>query len=89
VFAIIKPLGDNMRFVLENTVIDLLQTDFVLMGVILAAIGFAFALLARRIARAVRGTNEIAPSDPVLLVFKAFGLVCIIVALVLIVVAIN
>ena len=78
-----------MRFLLENSVIDLLQTDFVLIGVVLAAIGFAFALLARRIAKAVRGTTEVEPSDPVLLIFKAFGLVCIIVALVLMVVAIN
>ena len=78
-----------MKYLLENSVLDLLQTEFILIGVILAAIGFAFSLLAKRIAKAVRGTSEIQPTDSVMLIFKAFGLVCIIVALVLMVVAVN
>ena len=72
-----------------NTLMDLLQTENIVLGIVLAAIGFAFALLAKRIAKAVKKTSDIEPTDNVMLIFKAFGLVCIVVALVLMVVAIN
>lgn len=78
-----------MNFLLENSVFDLLKSETVVIAVVLASIGLALAMLATRIARAVRGTSVIEPSDKVMLIFKAFGLVCIIVALVLMVVAIN
>ena len=78
-----------MNFLLENSVLDLLKSETVVMAIILAAIGLAMAMLAGRIAKAVRGTTVIEPTDKIMLIFKAFGLVCIIVALVLMVVAIN
>lgn len=78
-----------MGALLNNTLMDLIQTDNVIIGIVLAAVGFAFALLAKRIAKAVRKSSEVEPTDSVMLIFKAFGLVCIVVALVLMVVAIN
>lgn len=78
-----------MKFLLENTLMDLLQMESVVTAIILAAVGLAFSLLAKRIAKAVRGTKDIDANDSIMLVFKTLGLVCIIVALVLMVIAIN
>jgi len=72
-----------------NTLIDFLSQELVIVGICLAAVGVAFALLAKRIARVVRKSSEIQPTDTVMLGFKAFGLVCIVVALLLIIFAIN
>lgn len=72
-----------------NTLIDFLSQELVIVGICLAAVGVAFALLAKRIAKVVRKSSEIQPTDTVMLGFKAFGLVCIVVALLLIIFAIN
>ena len=72
-----------------NTLIDFLSQELVIVGICLAAVGVAFALLAKRIAIVVRKSSEIQPTDTVMLGFKAFGLVCIVVALLLIIFAIN
>lgn len=55
-------------------------------GLVLASLGLATALLAKRIARWVRQTREIEPSDKVLLTCKAFGLVMICAALILMII---
>ncbi len=78
-----------MRFLLENTLMDLLMQEGIVTGMILAAIGLAFSLLAKRITRVVRGQESVEATDSILLTFKALGLVCILVALVLMVVALN
>lgn len=78
-----------MKFLLENTLMDLLMQEGIVTGMILAAIGLAFSLLAKRITRVVRAQEQIEPTDSILLTFKALGLVCILVALVLMVVALN
>lgn len=78
-----------MIFLLENTLLDLLMQEGIVTGMILAAIGLAFSLLAKRITRVVRGQEIVEPTDSLLLTFKALGLVCILVALVLMVVALN
>ncbi len=76
-------------FLLANTLLDFLSIDLVIVGVVLAALGLAFALLAKRIAKAVRKTSEIDPNDKVMLIFKALGLVCIVIALILMILAVN
>lgn len=76
-------------FLLANTLLDFLSIDLVIVGVVLAALGFAFALLAKRIAKAVRKSSEIDPNDKVMLIFKALGLVCIVIALILMILAVN
>ena len=78
-----------MLFLLENTLIDLLSIDLVIVGIALAAVGIAFALLAKRITKVVRKSSEIQPTDPVMLILKAFGLICIVIALILIIFAVN
>ena len=78
-----------MIFLLENTLMDFLGQELVIVGMILAAIGLAFALLAKRITKVVRKSGEIEATDPVMLSLKAFGLICIVVALVLMIFAVN
>ena len=55
-------------------------------GLVLAALGLATALLAKRIARWVRQKKDIEPSDKVLLACKALGLIMICIALILMIV---
>ncbi len=76
-------------FLLANSLLDFLSIDLVIVGLVLAALGFAFALLAKRIAKAVRQSSEIEPNDKVMLIFKALGLVCIVIALILMILAVN
>ncbi len=56
-------------------------------GVALAAVGLAMALIARRVTVAVRGTKNIKNDDKVFLSIKVFGLVVILVGLVLVALA--
>ena len=78
-----------MLFLLENTIIDFLSQELVIVGMVLAAVGLAFALLAKRITKVVRKSSEIEPTDSIMLILKAFGLICIVVALILMIVAVN
>ncbi len=56
-------------------------------GVVLAAVGLAMALIARRVTVAVRGTRDIKNDDKVFLSIKVFGLVVILVGLILVALA--
>ena len=56
-------------------------------GVVLAAVGLAMALIARRVTVAVRGTRDIKSDDKVFLSIKVFGLIVILVGLVLVALA--
>lgn len=56
-------------------------------GVVLAAVGLAMALIARRITVAVRGTKDIKNDDKVFLSIKVFGLIVILVGLILVALA--
>lgn len=69
----------------EDLIMRLSQMN-VQVGLVLAALGLATALLAKRIARLVKQTKNIEPSDKVLLTCKAFGLIMICVALILMII---
>ena len=56
-------------------------------GVVLAAVGLAMALIARRVTVAVRGTRDIKNDDKVFLSIKVFGLIVILVGLILVALA--
>lgn len=56
-------------------------------GVVLAAVGLAMALIARRVTVAVRGTRDIKSDDKVFLSIKVFGLIVILVGLILVALA--
>ncbi len=68
---------------------DFLRNELVIIGIVLAAVGLALSFLSKRIAKSVRKSDEIKPTDTVMLTFKAFGLICIVVALVLITIEIS
>ena len=76
-------------FLLANTIMDFLSHDLVILGMVLAAVGLACTFLAKRIAKMVRNTSEIQPDDKIMLIFKALGLILIVVALLLMVFAVN
>ena len=68
-----------------GTLLERLAQTNVIVGLALAALGFALTLLARRIAIFVRKEDKINDSDKVFMVVKAFGLVLILVALVILI----
>ena len=68
-----------------NIVVERFQLKTVIAGVIFAIIGVVFAVLARRIARAIRQKDEIDDHDTVYLIFKAIGLGCLFVALLILI----
>ncbi len=68
-----------------NIVVERFQLKTVIAGVIFAIIGLVFAVLARRIARVVRQKDEIDDHDTVYLIFKAIGLGCLFVALLILI----
>lgn len=51
-----------------------------------AVIGLSLAIIAKRVAITVRKTNEIDDKDPILVGFKAAGLACLFVSLLIIVI---
>lgn len=64
-----------------KTVTKRLQLPNVLAGMIFAMVGLAITILARRIARAVRKTNNIGDNDKLMISLKVIGLVFMFVAL--------
>ncbi len=64
-----------------KTLTKRLRLPSVLAGVIFAMVGLAIAILAKRIARAVKKTDSIDDNDKVMITFKAIGLVLMFVAL--------
>ena len=61
-----------------------LNQPHVIVGIGLAMIGIAVAMLAKRIARTIRKTNELAEDDKIVLALKTVGLVFALVALILV-----
>lgn len=68
-----------------NNLIGRLQLPTVIVALVFAIVGVSFAILARRIARIFRKTNDISDSDTVLISFKAVGLVCLFISVLIII----
>ena len=64
-----------------RTLAERLKLPSILSGVIIAIVGLAFVILARRVTRAVRKTDSVEDDDKVMIVLKAIGLVLMFVAL--------
>jgi len=64
-----------------KTLAERLKLPSILSGVIIAIVGLAFVILARRVTRAVRKTDSVEDDDKVMIVLKAIGLVLMFVAL--------
>lgn len=72
-------------FMLIDLVERLSQTN-VIIGLVLAALGLALSFLAKRIASVAHKTDEVSDDDKIFLGIKAFGLVMILVALIILVI---
>ncbi len=64
-----------------------LQLPNVMGGIIMAIVGLAIAILSRRVARAVRKTNQIDDNDKVMIAVKTVGLLLMFSALLVLVFA--
>lgn len=68
-----------------GTLLERLSQTNVIVGLALAALGFALSLLARRIAIFVRKEDKVSDNDKVFIGVKAFSIVMILVALIILV----
>lgn len=64
----------------------LLRVDF-LTSIILGAVGFAVICLARRITKTIRKTNFIAPDDKIYITIKVVGLLLVVIAFLILLLA--
>ena len=67
-----------------SAILKVLGQTHVIMGIGLAMLGIALAILAKRIAKFVRKTNELQDDDKIVLTCKTIGLVFALVALILV-----
>lgn len=75
-----------MNLILASSLIDRLKLPNVLTGLILAILGISLSFLAKKITQVIRGEKELKDNDKVFLSIKAFALVMILVALILMVI---
>ena len=68
-----------------NNFIERMQIPSIIVALAFAVVGVALAVLARRIARVIRKTNDIKDNDGCLIAFKAVGLVCLFVSVLIII----
>ena len=73
-----------LNLMLESELIKALSSKPVIMGIILAALGIALAILSKRVAKAVRKTDELEEDDQIVLGIRIVGLVFALVALILV-----
>lgn len=69
-----------------NNLIQRLSIPAIIVAIVFASLGVAFAVIARRVAVAVRKTDDIDEKDPVMIGFKAAGLACLFIAILIIVI---
>lgn len=68
---------------LEQTLIEFLTTPNKLVGIIIAALGFALSILAKKITRVARKSDEVSDKDPIYLIMLGFALCMIMVGLII------
>ena len=62
-----------------------IQMPAIIVALVFAVVVFSCAVLGRRVARVVRKSNEINDNDSVLITFKAIGLVCLFISVLIVV----
>ena len=62
-----------------------IQMPAIIVALVFAVVGVSCAVLGRRVARVVRKSNEINDNDSVLITFKAIGLVCLFISVLIVV----
>lgn len=75
-----------MSLLLDNNILQRLTQPNVLTGIILLVIGVLAALLAKKITKLIRKSDKIEPNDRIFLVIKAFALVVILAALIVMII---
>ena len=71
-----------LSLILEQTLIEFLSTPNKLVGIIIAALGFALSILAKKITRVARKSDEVRDNDPIYLILLAISLCLILVGLI-------
>lgn len=75
-----------MSLLLDNNVWERLLQPNVLTGIILLVVGVIAATFAKKITKLIRKSEKVEPNDRVLLTIKAFALVVILAALIVMII---
>ena len=75
-----------MSLLLDNNVWERLLQPNVLTGIILLVVGVIAAIFAKKITKLIRKSVKVEPNDRVLLTIKAFALVVILAALIVMII---
>ena len=75
-----------MSLLLDNNVWERLLQPNVLTGIILLVVGVMAAIFAKKITKLIRKSEKVEPNDRVLLTIKAFALVVILAALIVMII---
>lgn len=75
-----------MSLLLDNNVWERLLQPNVLTGIILFVVGVIAAIFAKKITKLIRKSEKVEPNDRVLLTIKAFALVVILAALIVMII---
>ena len=73
-----------LKVILDSQLVKALQSMPVIMGIVLATIGIALAILSKRIAKAVRKQDELNEDDKILFEIRIAGLIFALIALILV-----
>lgn len=73
-----------LKVMLDSQLIKALGSMPVMMGIILAIIGIAVAVLSKRVAKAIRKVDEVNEDDKIVLGMRVAGLVFALIALILV-----
>ena len=71
---------------LATSLIERLTMTNVILGMLLFIVGLWFSLIATRVTRVIRKTSHVDPNDRIIKTMKAFGLILILIALIVIVI---
>lgn len=72
-----------LSLLLENTLLEFLQSPNVIPGLILAMLGLALSILAKKITKVVRRVDKVSEKDPIYYCLLGFALCLILVGLIL------
>ncbi len=72
-----------LSLLLENTLLEFLQIPNVIVGLILAMLGLALSILAKKITKVVRRVDKVSEKDPIYYCLLGFALCLILVGLIL------
>lgn len=75
-----------MSLLLDNNIWERLLQPNVLTGIILLIVGVIAAIFAKKITKLIRKSEKVEPNDRVLLTIKAFALVVILAALIVMII---